>query len=156
MEPIFSMKGVSEVLDVYEDKISITPKGFMGVMTKGLKGTKTIPFSSITAIQFKKAGSFFSGYIQFTIPGGNESKGGVFAAANDENTFMFANKKNNDLASEIKDYIESSIQKVHNSNSKTSSTENISDELLKLSRLKEQGLLTDDEFQKAKHKIIGE
>ena len=70
------MKGVAEVLVVYEDKVTITPKGVLGLMPIGLKGTKTIPFGSITGIQFKDAGTLFSGYIQFTIPGGNESKGG--------------------------------------------------------------------------------
>ena len=100
------MKGVQDQIEVFDDKVTITPKGILALMNKGLKGTKTIPFSSISAIQFKEAGAVFSGYLQFTIPGGNESKGGVFSAASDENTFMFAQKKNNALATQIKEYIE--------------------------------------------------
>ena len=93
--PIFQMEGVGETLVVYSDKLEITPRGVLGFMAKGLKGTKTIPFFSITSIQFKQSG-FTSGYLQFTIPGGNESRNGIFDAAIDENTFMFTGQ--NELA----------------------------------------------------------
>ena len=154
MNPVYEMKGVAETLVVYEDKVTITPKGVLGLMTKGLKGTKTIPFVSITGIQFKEAGAVFSGYIQFTIPGGNESKGGVFAAANDENTFMFAEKKNNESAVKIKQYIESAVLKLRTPQAHEPNT-NISEELMKLAKLKEQGVLSEEEFVSAKRKLIG-
>lgn len=154
MNTIFEMKGVGEILVVYEDKVTITPKGVLGFMSKGLKGTKTIPFASITGIQFREAGTFISGYIQFTIPGGNESKGGVFDAASDENTFMFAEKKNNEMANNIKEYIESAVLKLRTPHHHTQSA-NLADELQKLAMLKEQGILSDDEFQSAKMKLIG-
>ena len=144
----------AEILMVYEDKVTITPKGVLGFMTKGLKGTKTIPFVSITGIQFKEAGAVFSGYIQFTIPGGNESKGGVFSAASDENTFMFAEKKNNELAIKIKEYIESAVLKLRTPQAQTTAP-NLTDELQKLAKLREQGILSDEEFQSAKKKLIG-
>jgi hypothetical protein len=153
MTLVYEMKGASELLQVYEDKLAITPKGMFGLMAKGLKGTKTIPFSSITGIQFKKAG-VFSGYIQFTIPGGNESKGGLFAAASDENTFMFAQKKNNELACKIRDYIESSVLKLKNATGATARP-SLSDELQKLATLRERGVLSDEEFQLAKKKLLG-
>ncbi|MCK4641210.1 MAG: SHOCT domain-containing protein [Candidatus Marinimicrobia bacterium] len=151
MSIVFTMKGVAELMEVFEDKVEITPKGVMGFLVKGLKGTKTIPFSSITAIQFKKSG-LTSGYLQFTIPGGNESKSGVFSAASDENTFMFTGK--NDEAQEIKDYIESKMRALQTPQA-TSSSLNLSDELQQLAKLKEQGILSDEEFQAAKKRLIG-
>ena len=151
---IHTMKGVSEELAVFEDKVTITPKGAMGFLVKGLKGTKTIPFYSISAIQFKEAGAVFSGYIQFSIPGGNESKGGVFAAASDENTFMFAGRENNAAALKIKEFIETGIRKLRGPQT-NSDTTSLSDELQKLARLREQGILSDDEFQSAKRRLIG-
>lgn len=99
MKPVYKMKGVGELLEVYEDSLTITPKGLLSLASKGLKGAKSIPFTSITAIQLKKSG-LTSGYLQFTLPGGVESRGGVFQAASDENTFMFAG--NNKLAEKIK------------------------------------------------------
>lgn len=155
MGSIHTMKGVQDLLEVFEDKVTITPKGILGFMNKGLKGTKTIPFSSISAIQFKEAGAVFSGYLQFTIPGGNESKGGVFSAASDENTFMFAEKKNNALAIQIKEYIEAKVQELHAPQATQSqSATSLSDELQKLASLRDSGILSDQEFQSAKSRLI--
>ncbi len=62
------MIGVQDRLDVYVDKVCITPKGVLGFMNKGLKGTKTIPHFSITAVQFKETGAVFSGYLSSLYP----------------------------------------------------------------------------------------
>ncbi len=151
---VFSMKGVQDLLEVYYDRVTITPKGVLGFMNKGIKGTTEIPFTSIVAVQFKEAGEVFSGYLQFTIPGGIESRGGILAAAKDENTFMFAYKVNNPKAKEIKEYIDSSVRKLHKPQVTPPAT-NLSDELQKLASLKEQGVLTEEEFHAAKRKLIG-
>ena len=155
MSSIHTMKGVQDQLEVFEDKVTITPKGILGFMNKGLKGTKTIPFSSISAIQLKEAGAVFSGYLQFTIPGGNESKGGVFSAASDENTFMFAEKKNNALAIQIKEYIETKVQELHSRrNTQSQSATSLSDEIQKLASLRDSGVLSGQEFQTAKSRLF--
>ncbi|CAK9108296.1 Uncharacterized protein SCF082_LOCUS50372 [Durusdinium trenchii] len=151
MSAVYTMKGVGEVLEVYEDKLTITPKGVLGFLSKGLKGTKTIPFFAISGIQFKKAG-LTSGYLQFTIPGGNESKAGLFSAASDENTFMFSGR--NELAEEIKNYIEQRTREVRNPQD-SSDRSSVADELQKLADLKVQGILSDEEFQSAKRRLIG-
>ncbi|WP_346309006.1 DUF4429 domain-containing protein [Limnohabitans sp.] len=155
MSSIHTMKGVQDLIEVFEDKVTITPKGILGFMNKGLKGTKTIPFSSITAIQFKEAGAMFSGYLQFTIPGGNENKGGVFSAASDENSFMFAEKKNNALAIQIKEYIETKVYELRAPRAAQSQPRtSLSDELQKLASLRDSGVLSDQEFQSAKSRLI--
>lgn len=150
MNIVYTMKGVMGVLEVYEDKVTITPKGVTGFLTKGLKGTKTIPLFSISAIQFKKSG-ITNGYLQFTVPGGNESKAGLRAAAYDENSFIFRGK--NEKALEIKEYIEERIQQLRNPQV-TSSGPSLSDELQKLADLKAQGILSEEEFQTAKRRLI--
>ncbi len=152
--PIYTMDGVGELLEVYADKVCITPRGVFGFLSKGLKGTKTIPFTSITAIQFREAGRILSGFIQFTIPGGNESRGGLFDATEDENTFMFADVDGgNYLALQIKNYIETEVQKLRTPRS--SITANLSDELQKLAQLNAQGVLSDTEFNAAKKRLLG-
>jgi len=154
MNSIYTMRGLQDLLEVFGDRVTITPKGVLGFLNKGIKGTKTIPFHSIVAVQFKEAGAVFSGYIQFTIPGGNESRGGILAATKDENTFMFAKKNNNALAIEIKTYIDSAVRKLKTPQV-NSPTTNLSDELQKLAELKKQGILSDEEFQAAKKRLIG-
>ena len=147
---VYRMEGVAETLTVYSDKLEITPKGVLGFMVKGLKGTKTIYFASITGIQFKPSG-FTSGYLQFTIPGGNESRRGVFDAAVDENTFMFASQ--NDYAIKIKLYIEAKMKEARQTPA-ISSTSSVSDEIERLAVLHQQGILTDEEFKQAKMKLL--
>lgn len=149
----YEFHGVGGVLRVYEGKLTITPKGTMGFLTKGMKGTKSIPYSSITGIQFKEAGAVFSGYLQFTILGGVESAGGLFDAASDENTFMYAGVENNEFAIEVNRYIETAVANARVPSS-AAGANGLSDELQKLASMKEQGLLSEDEFRTAKEKLI--
>lgn len=153
MNPTYTMKGPKDILEVFEHKLTIAPAGALGFLSKGVRGKKEIPFTSIVAIQFKEANFVTSGYLQFTIPGGNESKGGVFAAAQDENTFMFAKKKDNAIALEIKDYVDSAVQEARKPQAAIP-TANISGELQKLATLKEEGILSEEEFQAAKKRLL--
>ncbi len=140
-------------LEVFQDKVTITTSGVTGVLTRGLKGIKTIPIHSITAIQFKRAGAT-RGYMQFSIPGGVESRGGLFEAVADENTFLF-DEQSNAHAEVAKNYIESRIKELRSPQPANSSSASLSDELTKLAALKTQGLLTDAEFQAAKKRLLG-
>jgi len=136
------MRGLQDLLEVFEDKVTITPKGVLGFLHKGIKGSKEIPLASIVAVQFKDAGAVCSGHLQFIISGGNESKGGIPADTKNKNTFMFAHAKNNIQAKEIKGYIDGARRKA-------------SDELVKLAGLREQGVLSEYEFLAARMRVIG-
>ena len=103
MKPLYALKGVNSKLEVYEDKVSLTPSGLLGLLDKGIRGTKTIPFSSITAMELKKPG-VTSGYLRFTIQGGTEKSDGLLAMGQDDNAFLFI--KQLDQVVEIKNYIE--------------------------------------------------
>lgn len=87
MSTVYTMKGNGDFLEVYEDKVTITPKGVLGFLGKGLQGAKTIPFFSITGIRFKETG-LVAGYLHFTVH--DVSDKGVLDIASHENTFMFA------------------------------------------------------------------
>lgn len=135
----------------FEDRIVIGRKGVLGFLTGGLKGDKTIPISSITAVQFRKAGVFANGYIQFTLHGGIESRAGIFDAATDENTVMFRAGEQAERFTELKDLIEKRIL-----SRKSDSVVAISaaDELEKFAKLRERGIITDEEFQQKKKSIL--
>ncbi len=133
---------------ILTDLSVVIKRGLWGsLLTHGVKGEKTIPYKNIIAVQFKKAG-FTAGYIQFTIPGGIESKGGVIDAAHDENTVTFYWGKN-DAFSEAKRIIE------ENMSQPVTSQKSPLDDLEKLAGLKEKGIITEDEFQKKKTQILG-
>jgi DNA-directed RNA polymerase subunit RPC12/RpoP len=165
--PVYRMEGRGEVLEVYEDKVSIISEGISAFLSQGLsglKGTKTIPFFSIMAVQFKTAG-FTNGYLQFSIVGGIENEGGIlgtggFGEPVNNNTFpftngFFGNSDNNEIAAEIKNFIEGKIRELRTAPQKAVSSTSLSDELAKLANLKNQGALSEEEFQAAKRKLIG-
>ncbi|MBN9108547.1 MAG: DUF4429 domain-containing protein [Pseudonocardia sp.] len=76
---------------------------FVEIAKKGLaaftsaSGSKRIPVKAITAVQIKPAGAMTNGFIQFTIPGGNESRATygrqTRAAVADENSVIFTKKQ---------------------------------------------------------------
>lgn len=72
--------------------VTITRQGFAARTTVG-KSDKRIPIGSITAVHWKPAGALANGFIQFTVPGGNERRSGLghqtTGAAQDENSVGF-------------------------------------------------------------------
>ena len=153
---IYQLKGYNGQLYVYEDKLIIERKGFFGMVTNGLAGSKTIPMSSIQNIQLKKAGALFNGFIQFGVLGGIEKQNGITGAINDENSVVFL-EDCNERATEIKNYIEKIILSRNNNHSNISQSENFSaaDEILKLKQLLDMGILTQDEFDAKKKQLLG-
>ena len=150
-EPEIYAKGVNGQIELYSNKVCIRRKGVLGFLTQGLKGDKNIMISSITSVQFKKAGMLINGYIQFAFMGGKEAKGGLFQGTQDENTVMF-NTKQQPLFEQIRDAVENRIQAGHSSSSSSSSD---ADELAKLADLRDKGILTEEEFQQKKKQILG-
>jgi hypothetical protein len=141
-------KGYNGILVLNDDTIVIK-RGLRGFLLGGgfLRGDKTIPYSSIVAVQLKRAG-LVAGYLQLTLKGGSEAKGGLFQSTTDENSVHFHSPKNK-IFEEAKSLIEERIS--------TSSGSKLSkyDELAKLKDLKDSGVLTDEEFNIEKGKLLG-
>lgn len=115
-------------------------------------GDKTIPYSSIAAVQFKKAGAI-AGYIHLSLVGGIDSSTNVLMMANDENTVTFQiwggkNKK----FEEGKNIIE---QKMMAAKSGGAHHKSEADDLEKFAQLRDKGVITEDEFQQKKKQLLG-
>lgn len=151
ISPIYSLKGVGGQLDLYETKVVIHRKGALATVSHGLTGDKEIFIRNITGIQLKLGGAMFNGYIQFTIPGGNESKRGIGAATQDENTVMF-HKSENEIAQTIKDKIEQ--MQVEANKPQASQTSSPVDELRKLKSLLDDRIISQDDFDKKKAELL--
>lgn len=100
--------GVGGQLTLTKKRVIIERKGKLAFITHGMSGTKEIPIKNITAVQFKSASLGINGFIQFSILGSNESKGGILDATSDENTVTFS-KSSEPNFREIKRYIDSII-----------------------------------------------
>ena len=116
-----------------------------------LRGDKTFPYSSVAAIQLKKAG-MTAGYLQFTLVGGREAKPGLKESITDENSITFqAWGHNNKMFLEAKQLIE---QRMLGSRTGIVQPINNAEELAKFSELRDKGVMTEEEFQKKKQQLL--
>lgn len=148
--PELQAKGVNGRIELFANKICIRRKGVLGFLTQGLKGDKEIMISSITSVQFKKAGMLTNGYIQFAFMGGKEAKEGIFQAVTDENTVMFNMKQQPDF-----ERIKHELAKRLQAKTALLTASSGADEIAKLADLREKGILTEEEFQQKKKQILG-
>lgn len=155
-EVLFSIKGVNGQLSVYDDKVIITRKGMLGLLTQGLSGEKTIPISTITSVQYKEGGALFNGFIQFAVLGGREKQGGVFAATEDENTVMLRAGEQSEIGKKVKEYVEGRILELSKPQASTVVQQvSAADELLKFKGLLDAGVITQAEFDDKKKQLLG-
>ncbi|MCX6810074.1 MAG: SHOCT domain-containing protein [Candidatus Berkelbacteria bacterium] len=147
-EIIKEAKGVTGQLLLYKTKVVIKRRGVISFMNHGIKGDKEIPIRNITSIQFKRAG-MINGYIQFGITGSIESKKGILAAQSDENTVAF-NTWQQGPFNEIKQILD---ERVNREEAQGSFSE--AEEIEKFHKLHKQGIITKEEFETQKKKILG-
>ncbi len=152
----FQAKGVNGQLTVRPDRIVISRKGMMGLMTQGLKGNKEIPLTNITAVQVKQPG-LTNGYIQFSILGGVENRGGVYAATQDENTIMFGHRQAKDFnyAKQLIEQYQQQARAQAQTPVTVTQAPSAADELAKWAQLRDQGVITADDFEAKKRQLLG-
>jgi len=146
-------KGIGGQLELYPNRVRIRRKGLVALGTHGLAGDKDIPISSISAIQVKKAGMATNGYIQFSILGGREAKRGLLQATKDENSIMF-NWWQRQPFEAIHRAIEAKMTELSPSPPAGAAT-SAADELKKWADLRDNGLITEEEFQAKKDQLLG-
>ena len=150
---LMELNGVNGQLELYEDKIVIKRKGALSKLTQGFfKGDKSIYLSQISGIQVKPGSWATNGYIQFTLSGSNENTRGIFDATKDENSVIFA-KKHNELVIRIKDKIEELKTSLNKSGAVINSL-SPADEIKKYKELQDDGIITEEEFNKKKKDLL--
>ncbi|MCX6726712.1 MAG: SHOCT domain-containing protein [Candidatus Shapirobacteria bacterium] len=92
------------------------------------------------------------GYIQFTLPGGIESRGGSLSAASDENSVGFKKSKNNSAIA-LKDKIEELRRKSSLSVNQVVQV-SAADEIKKFKQLLDEEIITKEEFDKKKKELL--
>lgn len=138
---------------ILTDNGVVIKRGAKGFLLGGgmLRGDKTIPYSSIVAVQCKKAG-VMSGYLQLSLRGGSEAKSGVNQAVKDENTVTFQINKNK-MFFELKERIEKKMHELSEGGQSNGSGK--MDDLERLASLKEKGIISQDEFDAKKKQLLG-
>jgi hypothetical protein len=143
-------KGRNGTLIITDTGIVIS-RGKRGVAfgSGGQRGDKTIPYRMLSSVQLKKGGLVYrQGYIRFSFMGGTENKGSYYSVAKDENSILFATSKNKAFE-EARQIVEKNINEAIQPKASSSL-----DELDKLARLKQQGTITQTEFEKKKAQLL--
>lgn len=136
--------------------LRIKRKGALNLLNHGMDGEKSIDINNVSGVQMKEAGALTNGYIQFIFSGSKESKGGLFAATQDENTIMFA-KKEQKMADEIKAYVENILANKHSfvAAPQQETKADPVDEIRRYKALADEGIISEDEFQQKKKQLLG-
>ncbi len=155
---MLSAKGTNGTISFDGQTITIERKGFNARVFVG-GGEKRIPVASITAVQWKKAG-LTAGFIQFTLAGGIErrSRPGrtTSDALHDENSVTF-HARQQPAFEPIRAAIDEAIAARHAPQpaAAPAAAPSIADELAKLAALRDQGIITAQDFEQGKARILG-
>lgn len=125
----------------------------LGRLTVG-KGVKRVPITSISSVQIKSPGSIMAGFIQFSIPGGNEARSAFgtqsFNAAQDENSMMFIKKTESEFLA-MRNAIEAA-QRERTEPAKPAV--DVLSQLDQLAKLRDAGIVTNSEFELKKAELL--
>lgn len=141
--PKFRFSGVDMSIDVYNDKVEIKPKknllGFLGG-----QGSETILIRNISSVEVRECSFINGGHLMISVNGNSLKENKIeFGGFGDR-------KSMNESANSIKNFL---IEKMNEKNQSKSEL-STSDELQKLSKLKDDGILSEEEFKKAKGKLL--
>jgi hypothetical protein len=160
-------KGLDGVITANESKILIRRKGLFGVASSlSGNGDEAIPMERVGKVVLQKANMLVNGSLQIGVydkDGTAEAAEGLAGwmastlSGNLKHNIIFTKSANSDFEA-IKDFIEAQI-KINESKPRTTTVVNAgiagkADEIKKLADLRDQGILTDQEFEAEKKKLL--
>lgn len=154
-------EGLNGIIYVYEDRITIERNNKYAQILKIPEKTCAInELKGVSLVEGKKGLlKIDNGWITLELPTNQVMKRGVFFSDNevmDENKVFF-NPNSNAEAAKFKRDLEDFMIQIKNTSSTTYQGQNIStaDEILKLKSLLDSGILTQEEFDFKKKKLLG-
>lgn len=158
---IFSIKCTNGLLNVYEDKVVISRKTAMGFVSQSLKGDRIFFYKDLSSIEYRKPSIWANGYIKFLTAGTQETKQNIgvlgstsIEAIKDPNTLILKafNKEIVNKSEEAYNYILKKMSECRIS--KSSNISSNADEILKFKQLLDQGIITQEEFERKKQELL--
>jgi hypothetical protein len=159
MEALLTLKATNGILTVFDDHVEISRKSVMGFLSQGIKGDRVIYYSDIASVEYKKPTMMANGYIQFIITGTTHQNAsvGIFGSSmesmKDPNTIILRafNKETPELADKAYKII---MNKLNGAKTNKSDQVSSADELRKYKSLLDDGIITQDEFDKKKKDLL--
>jgi Short C-terminal domain/Domain of unknown function (DUF4429) len=143
-------KGYNGQISIEGDWLTIERKGLGRIGHS--KGDKRIALGQIVAVKMRPAGRLANGFIHFSTPGRDDLKGGLSAANKDDNSVIFTRGQQADFDA-VREHIENYI--AARSGVTASTPADPAEQIRKLAQLRDEGLLTEDEFQAKKTQLLG-
>lgn len=159
---LYELKATNGILFVYEDRVVISRNTFTGFMMQGFAGDRTIYFTDIQSVEFRKPTLMANGYMQFIVAGtiAANSRPGLMGSskqsAEDPNTLILRafNKKTPIESEEAYKIILDRINRYRLTKNQPSSL-SPADELRKFKALMDEGIITVEEFEAKKKQLLG-
>ncbi|GGF08028.1 Short C-terminal domain-containing protein [Chishuiella changwenlii] len=163
MNLITQFKGQNGKILVYDDYIELSKDTFGGFISQGgYSGNRRYFYSDIVTIEYKKPTFIANGYFKIIIEGTTESNAtvGLFASSSnsmkDQNTIILRafTKKVGEETDSIFKLLMQKISEFKKSQNTPVNPISKMDELKKLGELKSLGIITEEEFQVEKQKLL--
>jgi hypothetical protein len=122
-----------------------------------LRGTKEILISEMSSVEYRDAGSVLNGYILFLYRGGRDVRSSIFSddsITNNENAVVFV-RDSQPAFDTLREMLNQRLEEYHRPQRVVVQAEHSPlDELKKLGELKASGVLTEEEFEREKARIL--
>lgn len=153
---MIDVKGYNGQVSFDGQYITIMRKGFLARTSVG-KGEKRLHVGQITAVQWKPAGHMVNGFIQFTVPGGNERRSAfgsqTSSATRDENSVVFTRKQMPEFE-HLRSALDEAIARQHAPQHDGAGHASMADELAKLASLRDSGVISSADFEAGKARLL--
>lgn len=152
MESIAELKGLNGIIYLYEDRIVISRKTLSGIINFG-GGERTLFYNAIQGIEY-------SGGMLRIIPKGDPGRSYSLSFADmkeaqkDSNCILLSGgKQKQKIAQEICEIIKSKVKET-NGQTQNVVEQSSADEILKFKKLLDEGIITQEEFEKKKQELL--
>jgi len=148
------------VLEGMNKKSAIVSESTVQIIDKKRNNKKVLPILHIASVQIKRPGILTGGFIKFVGPGDKPLKssfkvtGGAWAAIVDDNSIMFVKEEQYQIALQIEEYIQNFNQSGVMAQGANKAPNSVADEIIKLKKLMDEGIITKDEFEAKKKQLL--
>lgn len=150
--PKVEVKGYTGTVVFDGQSLSIVRRG-VGILTGGGRAQIRIPIGSVTAVMWKPANPLVNGYIHFSIPGSDGRTSSRSASVrSSENTVSFLSSQMKEFEA-LRDAVEAAIRR---GPQPTVAPASIPEQIAQYAALRDQGILTDEEFAAKKARLLSQ
>lgn len=162
MELLAELKGQNGALLVYNDRIEISRKTIGGFVAQGAKGNRRFYYSSINSIEYKTPTIWSNGYLKVISSGTKDIDASVGLLSSSMESFKDPNtlilraftKDSSKKCDQAYELVIKQIETVKSESGKKNNSISNLDEIKKLGELFKEGIITKDEFEQQKKKLL--